>query len=132
MRPMREFVRQRAGSRCEYCHLPDFADEWPFHLEHVVARQHGGQSDPDNLCWSCRRCNLCKGPNLASIDPESGQQIMLFHPRHQNWSDHLEISDFRIVGLTPTGRATVRALQMNENRRVELRRELIAQGAFEL
>jgi putative hemolysin len=55
MRPMREFVRQRAGSRCEYCHLPDFADEWPFHLEHVVARQHGGQSDPDNLCWSCRR-----------------------------------------------------------------------------
>jgi hypothetical protein len=38
---VREFVRHRAGNRCEYCLLPDDSDEWPFHVEHVIAKQHG-------------------------------------------------------------------------------------------
>ena len=39
---VRDFVRQRAGNRCEYCLLPEESDEWPFHVEHVIAKQHGG------------------------------------------------------------------------------------------
>lgn len=56
----REFVRRRAGGPCEYCRLPEFADEWPFHVDHVVARVHGGTDDMANLCWSCTQCNLSK------------------------------------------------------------------------
>lgn len=37
----------------------------------------------------------------------------------------------RIVGLTPTGRATVGVLNMNDARRVELRRQLDASGLME-
>ena len=55
----REAVRQRAGGRCEYCHLPDSSlDPEDFHVEHVIAKKHGGKDDLDNLAWSCIFCNL--------------------------------------------------------------------------
>ena len=50
----RESVRQRAGGRCEYCHLPDSAlDSADFHVEHIVARKHGGFDNEGNLAWAC-------------------------------------------------------------------------------
>ena len=77
----RQFVRERAGGRCEYCHLPDFAaPASAFHLEHIVAKQHGGDDSPDNCCWSCHRCNLHKGPNLSGRDPLTGHVARLFDP----------------------------------------------------
>jgi len=36
-----------------------------------------------------------------------------------------------IVGLTPTGRATVRLLNMNAKHRLQLRSELLAQGQLQ-
>ena len=127
----RNLVRQRADERCEYCRLPDFADEWPFHVDHIVARVHGGTDDLDNICWSCTQCNLHKSSNIASIDPESGQRVDLFNPRTDAWSNHFAFdTDGRIAGLTPTGRATARLLGMNGSPQLELRRELIEQGDF--
>jgi hypothetical protein len=38
----------------------------------------------------------------------------------------------QIVGLSSTGRATVRLLNINESRRVRLRRELMDHGEFPL
>ena len=127
----RQLVRERAQDRCEYCHLPASADEWPFHVDHIVARVHGGDSNADNLCWSCTQCNLHKASNIASIDPESGQRVDLFHPRVDQWRAHFAL-DFnaRIIGLTSTGRATVRLLDMNGSPQLELRRELIEHGSF--
>ncbi|MBA4107758.1 MAG: HNH endonuclease [Pirellula sp.] len=125
---VRDFVRTRADGRCEYCRLPETADEWPFHLEHIVSRQHGGDSEPENLCWACSRCNLNKGPNLGSIDPTSGDSVLLFHPRRQIWADHFQYGDGRIVGTTPIGRATARLLGMNTSSRIELRRRLSELG----
>jgi hypothetical protein len=44
---LRALVRERAGRRCEYCRLhEDDADFLTFHVEHVVAKQHGGTDDP--------------------------------------------------------------------------------------
>jgi 5-methylcytosine-specific restriction endonuclease McrA len=59
----RQLVRSRANQRCEYCGIhqriyPDFA----FHIEHIVARQHGGGDELDNLALSCHLCNSKKGP----------------------------------------------------------------------
>jgi hypothetical protein len=128
---LRDFVRQRAGGRCEYCLLPEEADEWPFHLEHVIAKQHGGQETESNLCWACSRCNLYKGPNIASIDRISDRLVPLFHPRSDIWSDHFEVREALILGLTPVGRGTVSLLQMNDNRRIDLRQDLIKRGIFQ-
>jgi hypothetical protein len=33
----RRLVRERASQRCEFCRLPDAADEWPFHIDHTFA-----------------------------------------------------------------------------------------------
>lgn len=120
----RAFVRRRAREQCEYCHLPQEATPIiSFHIEHVRAKQHGGTDDPDQLALACDRCNAYKGPNLSSIDPETGALVALYDPRVDRWDDHFRLHGDEILGLTPTGRATVRLLNMNARRRVELRRE---------
>ena len=121
---LRESVRKRARNACEYCGMPQDATPLiAFHVEHIVSRQHGGPDDPAGLALACDRCNAYKGPNLTSIDPETHTLVALFNPRADLWSDHFVIRDGQIVGLTPTGRATVRLLNMNAPRRVELRSE---------
>jgi hypothetical protein len=130
-RAVRDRVRARAHGRCEYCRLPDaLAALVSFHVEHIIARQHGGGATADNLCWSCHRCNWSKGPNLAGIDPVSGRLVALFHPRRQRWGRHFRWEGPVLVGLTRIGRATIAVLDMNHPQRVELRRHLIAAGEF--
>ena len=123
---LRRFVRSRAAGFCEYCKLPDSFQFLPFHVEHVIARQHGGPSDEVNLAWACGRCNAYKGPNLSSIDPITGDVVTLFRPRHDIWNEHFDLVHGRVMGRTSRGRATVRLLQMNSRRRIELRREIDA------
>jgi HNH endonuclease len=122
----RQLVRQRAGGRCEYCRLPENAVDVPFHIEHIIARQHGGSDDPSNLCLACDRCNLHKGPNLNSIDPDTGSSVPLFHPRQQQWGDHFAWLGAEIIGVSATGRTTARLLQMNARHRLLLRTQLPA------
>lgn len=55
-------------------------------MEHIIARQHGGQTILDNLAWACHRCNRRKGPNLTGIDPSTHEIAPLFHPRRDVWS----------------------------------------------
>jgi len=127
----RRLVRRRAQERCEYCRLPQAAQRFvTFHVEHIIAKQHGGSDDPDNLCAACARSNAFKGPNLTGIEPETGNVERLFDPRHQNWHEHFELHGPAIVGVTAIGRTTVEVLAMNEGRRVQLRTELIARGEF--
>lgn len=96
-----------------------------FQLEHIRARQHGGQTAFENLAWCCRRCNLYKGPNASAFDPVTDQLVRLFNPRIDRWDEHFEMDGPLVVGLTPEGRATVALLQMNDDLRVQLRGELL-------
>ena len=119
---LKELVRRRAGNACEYCRIPQDATPLiSFHIEHIVSRQHGGSDEPDTLSLACDRCNAYKGPNLTSIDPDTSTLVPLFNPRQDIWGDHFVVRGGRITGLTPKGRATVRLLNMNAPRRVELR-----------
>jgi 5-methylcytosine-specific restriction endonuclease McrA len=120
---VKQFVRQRADNHCEYCkvhqrYYPDFA----FHVEHIIARQHRGPDNPDNLALACHLCNSKKGPNLSGIDPATGELTRLFNPRADVWNEHfrLEESGF-IMGLTPIGRTTVYVLGMNTDLRIQIR-----------
>jgi hypothetical protein len=127
----RKLVRHRAGQRCEYCRLHENdLPLWPLHLDHIVAEQHAGTANLENLAWACQRCNLYKGTNLTGIDPDSAQVVPLFHPRHDRWEEHFALQHNRIVGRTPKGRATVWLLQMNCDQRLELRTELLAAGLW--
>lgn len=106
---VKDAVRKRAGHRCEYCRIPQrLYPDAAFHVEHVRARQHGGEDEPDNLALACHWCNFKKGPNLSSVDPETRKITRLFHPRTDRWETHFGISPRgEIVGRTAIGRATV-------------------------
>lgn len=124
----RNTVRQRAADRCEYCLLPQQASPlFTFHVDHVIAKQHVADvaDDPDSLCLACNRCNAYKGTNLSSVDPDTKQIVPLYNPREHPWLDHFVFHGTHIVGITPTGRATVRLLHMNAPHRAELRQEWI-------
>jgi hypothetical protein len=117
---------------CEYCRLPDWAElTGPFHVEHIVARQHHGTDELSNLAWACSRCNRHKGTNLSAVDPDSRRVVSLFNPRQERWEQHFELVGAIIRGTSPVGSATVQLLQMNAERRVELRAELISQGLWQ-
>jgi 5-methylcytosine-specific restriction endonuclease McrA len=95
----RQLVRERAGRRCEYCRFQeDHLPLWPFHLDHIVAKQHGGSDDLSNLAWSCHRCNLQKGTNLTARDPDSTSIVPLFNPRTERWEAHYAVQEGRLVG----------------------------------
>ena len=121
---LREFVRSRAGGRCEYCRISERFTLAEHQLDHVVAMKHGGRTVAGNLALACALCNRFKGSDIASIDPQTGELTPLFHPRIDIWEDHYEFRDGEILGLTVWGRATVFLLRMNRPARVRERQIL--------
>jgi hypothetical protein len=101
-----------------------------FSVEHIEPLQAGGSDDSENLALACQGCNNHKYTRTRGRDPIAGETVALFHPRRDRWQDHFIWSnDFtRIVGLTPTGRASVEILQLNRPGLVNLRRVLYVAG----
>src|SRR5438128_9204107 len=70
-RRTREFVRHRAGNRCEYCGLPqELSPVAQLQIEHIIPRKHGGSDQDYNLAMACIDCNLAKSSKLTGIDPQ--------------------------------------------------------------
>jgi hypothetical protein len=89
-----------------------------FHVEHANPKAAGGSDDPGNPALACPACNLKKADRTTAPDPDTGAVVPLFNPRLDRWADHFAWDGPRVVGLTPTGRATVAALDLNYPRRV--------------
>ncbi len=126
---LRAFIRERAGRRCEYCHLnEEDAGVLAFQIEHIIARQHGGQDDPEALCYACPQCIWANGPNLAGY--LGGKLYPLFNPRRQNWNRHFRWDQTVLIGKTKTGMVTVQVLNINDPARMMLRENLLFEGRF--
>jgi 5-methylcytosine-specific restriction endonuclease McrA len=54
------------------------SSELSHHIEHIIAKQHGGSDDSENLALACHRCNVRGGPNLTGIDPRRGKSPAFF------------------------------------------------------
>lgn len=96
----------------------------------MIATQHRGPTSIENLALACFDCNRRKGPNISSVDPDTGEIVQLFNPRRQTWSDHFTFDGARINGRTPTGKATVELLHFNNPVRIQIREELRKAGQF--
>jgi len=92
-----------------------------FHVEHAVPRSQGGDSTLDNLTWSCPSCNLHKADRVEFLDSQTGILAPIFNPRVDRWTDHFTWSGYRVDGLSPKGRATIAALELNDPRRILVR-----------
>ncbi len=103
-------VWQRAKSRCGYCQIMHPQYRLPFQVDHIIARQHGGQATFENLALACYHCNRFKGPNIAGFNPDSKQTIRLFNPRTDVWFEHFRYEGAWLTGLTSVGRLTVKVL----------------------
>jgi hypothetical protein len=127
---LRRLVIERALGCCEYC-LPQ-QDDTPFthQLDHLIAVKHYGQTSSENLALACLKCNRNKGSDLSALDPLDGSIVTLFNPRTQRWAEHFVLDGARVVGLTPTGRATVQLLRINDRVRLAQRRRLAVVGRY--
>jgi hypothetical protein len=110
-------VAQRAGMRCEYCltHIDDasFAHE----VDHILSRQHGGETVAENLAFAFMICNRLKGSNLTSVT-SSGELVRLFNPRLDHWKEHFKFEGAVIQPLSLIGEVTTRLLRLNDAERV--------------
>lgn len=121
-------VEARARGNCEYCRcLKRFVPQ-PFNVEHVIPFVLGGKTDARNLAWACAGCNFYKHDKIEGLDPQTGKTVRLFNPRRQRWADHFAWSDDAtlMIGLTATGRASIRILRLNREELINLRKVLHA------
>ena len=123
-------VEQRAGERCEYCHAPQRACGYRFHLEHIIPAIRGGSEALPNCALACASCNLAKADKISGIDPLTGTEVALFNPRTQVWVAHFRWAEDQqtLIGLTPTGRVTIITLDINSELRKEARQLWFATG----
>ena len=123
MNPNYPAVATRAAHRCEYCHAPEAAFNFPFEVEHIHPVSAGGSGDDANLALGCRSCNLYKATYTTGLDPGTGERVALFNPRRDRWADHFVVgADGVIEAPTATGRATIEQLRINSPRQVAARR----------
>ncbi len=128
---LRRTVAERAQHRCEYCGVPDTATFLPHEPDHIIAVQHGGATAAENLAYACFECNRYKGPNLSSVDPDTGAVTTLYSPhspRAQRWLDHFRWNGAIIESRTATGRTTAFLLRLNDEDRVTFRANLLHGG----
>ncbi|MBL7797326.1 MAG: HNH endonuclease [Saprospiraceae bacterium] len=127
-RAIKKVVERRAKGYCEYCFSPSEFSPGPFAAEHVIPTAKDGLSTLDNLAYSCQGCNGHKFTATEAIDPVTKVMTSLYHPRNDFWESHFEWSAdaLSIIGITPTGRATVERLQLNRPNLVNLRKALLA------
>lgn len=110
-------VRNSARNRCGYCLSPQYLVMARLEIEHIIPISKGGSNDESNLWLACPLCNGYKSDKTTGVDPETGDTVKLFNPRTQVWSEHFCWTEdgLRIVGKTPTGRATVVVLHLSSD-----------------
>lgn len=117
----RKLVRERAKYLCEYCHSSEEASAAQFAIDHIIPQSLDGSDDPKNLALACQRCNGYRYNFINGIDPQTQESIPLFNPGQQKWSAHFiwTADGLKIIGITPTGRATCNRLDLNDERHNE-------------
>jgi hypothetical protein len=91
--------------------------------DHIIPKQHDGETQADNLALACVRCNRYKGYNVGSFDPETGQLVSFYDPRIQIWSELFQLEG----AIIPPSRSSDRKmLHSNDADRVEERERLMA------
>ena len=123
-------VRQSARHRCGYCLLRQRYSPIVFQFDHYIPVSSGGTNEEENLWLACGNCNNAKSDKTEAFDSVINSTVTIFNPRTQNWNEHFEWNKEKIVGKTPCGRATVKALKLNNEIILPVRKRWIVAGWF--
>lgn len=128
---LRQKLREECRFRCGYCLTPELYTAQQLVPDHLLPLSLGGKTVLENLWLACRHCNEHKNNLTHSVDPISKATVALFNPRTQSWPLHFVWSDAgtEIQGITAIGRATVQALDMN-NQGVVIARSFWVQAGW--
>lgn len=127
---LRQKLYDADDHRCTYCRTTEVNSGQPMTIDHIIPRAQGGKTTFENLCLACARCNEFKGFTTMGFDPLTGETVALFNPRTQRWEEHFawDAWGVHLVGRTATGRATIVALNMNNDVIVDARRRWVSVG----
>ncbi|AEE49414.1 HNH endonuclease [Haliscomenobacter hydrossis] len=123
-------IADRAQHCCEYClSQAKFSPDY-FSIEHIIPSIKQGSDQISNLAYACLACNNHKFTATDSLDPLTGLEAQLYHPRQDEWNLHFRWNENLsiLVGISPTGRATIERLCLNREAVVNLRSLLAAVG----
>ena len=96
-RHVARFASPRGGQ------LAQAGQEATFHADHVHPLAEDGPTTLENLALACVSCSLRKGARLLGRDPESGEEVRLYHPRRctpRRWGSCRAIRGHRVVMRT--------------------------------
>jgi len=127
---IRQRVMAAARRRCGYCLTAQEFSGAQLVVEHIQPLARDGTNHEENLWLACSWCNSYKSSQVDAIEPLTGKQTPLFNPRQQVWLEHFKWSEdgAEIIGITACGRATVAALQLNNEFVVPARRRWVSAG----
>jgi hypothetical protein len=124
-RKIRRKVRERAGARCEYCHIAPPAYK-AFCIDHAVALQHGGRTALEILhspaCIATRTRARTSRERTRRRISLSG---CLIPARMADRA--FRVVGATLIGLTAIGRATIQVLAINEPAFLEVREILLTE-----
>jgi hypothetical protein len=123
-------IRAKFADCCAYCRTAEYLTVSIFEFEHIIPLSVGGETSFENLCLSCPTCNRYKASRQTAVDIKTQQEISLFHPQQQLWSEHFAWSEdaTEIIPLTSVGRVTISALKMNRSQLIRVRKMWIKLG----
>lgn len=127
---LRQEVIERANHRCEYCLLHERDSIFSHEVDHIIPEKHRGETVSSNLCYACLECNRNKGSDFGSFDPETNEVALLYHPRHDKWSDHFALDNAQIIARSAIGRVTEFVLKLNAPKRLSNRKLLAKSGRY--
>jgi len=122
---LRKRVSKQARYRCGYCLTPQRIIGMPMEIDHIIPESLGGSSQEGNLWLACRQGRsllyyvgliLATGPMDFYANHVTICYIPKINPTYQSQILHAP------VGRTVTGRATVKALRLNNEIIVDARR----------
>jgi hypothetical protein len=127
---LRKRVAEAARFRCGYCQTSQHIVGPLLEIDHIIPEAEGGTNDEENLFLACPMCNSHKAARRQATDPETQRIVPLFNPHTEIWVEHFEwIEESTVIrGKTPTGRATVAALNVNHPDVVAARRLWVIAG----
>jgi 5-methylcytosine-specific restriction endonuclease McrA len=109
---VRQEIRQRANFACEFCGVTELDTAGQLTIDHYQPKAKGGSDSPDNLIYSCSRCNQYK----SDYWPMAETDLFLWNPRRELAKTHfLELETGHLHPLTDVGAFTIKRLRLNRD-----------------